>query len=158
MKRSHIMLTISVILIVAAALQSVFVAPSLTAYAVGQKEEKIVTRVVDGDTIVVEGGDRIRLVNIDTPERGEPCYKEAKDRLTELIDGENVVLERAGENEDSYGRLLRYVFYNSTNINVLLVREGLANTYFYNKNTPYYEELIGAEQAAKGEGSCVWRK
>lgn len=131
---------------------------SPTGQFAGQKEEKIVTRIVDGDTIVVEGGDRVRLVDIDTAERGEPCYKEARDRLKELIDGKTVILQRTGENEDQYDRLLRYIFYNGTNINALLVREGLANTYFYNKNTPYYSQLIDAEQAAKKEGGCVWKK
>jgi micrococcal nuclease len=97
------------------------------------------------------------LLDIDTPEKGQTCYKEAKDRLTELIDGKQVELKSGKEDKDTYDRLLRYVFYNGTNINMLMVREGWANLYFYNKDTPYYSQLIEAEQAAKIDGLCVWR-
>ncbi len=155
-KRLKISLIIVIVIISLAVVQSFVLQTSSTGQFIGQKEEKIVTRVVDGDTIVVEGGNRIRLLDIDTPERGETCYKEAKNRLAELIDGKLVILEKMNEDKDQYDRLLRYVFYNGTSINVLLVREGLANTYFYNKNTPYYNQLIEAEQVAKREGLCVW--
>ncbi len=156
-RRSQLIIAIIIVAAIAVVNSLVLQAAGITGKAVAQKEDKIVTRVVDGDTIVVEGGDRIRLLDIDTPERGEACYKEAKDRLTKMIDGKSVTLERTGENKDSYDRLLRYIFYNNTNINLLLVREGLATLYFYNKNTPYYEQLIRAEQSAKKEGLCVWK-
>jgi len=122
------------------------------------QEAKIVTRIVDGDTIVVEGGERVRLLDIDTPERGEKCYTEAKNRLAELIGGKAIILEKRGQDRDDYNRLLRYVIYNDTLINLQLVREGLANLYIYNKNTPYYNAFVEAEQAAKNEGLCVWQK
>lgn len=121
------------------------------------REERIATRIIDGDTIVVEGGERVRLLDIDTPEKGQKCYTEAKDRLAELIDGKEIVLEKRGQDRDVYGRLLRYVIYNDTLINLQLVREGLANLYIENKNTPYYSYFVEAEQAAKAEGLCVWQ-
>ncbi len=150
-------MVVLVIVVAVALLNNVLQEGSITGQFI-DREEKAVTRVIDGDTILVEGGDRVRLLDIDTPERGEPCYKEAKDRLAELIDNRIVVLEKSGENKDQYDRLLRYVVYNNTNINVLLVREGMANTYFYNKNSPYYSQLIQAEQAAKSERLCVWKE
>src|SRR5687767_8858842 len=67
-----------------------------------------VTRIIDGDTRVVEGGDRVRLLDIDTPEKGQPCSANATARLAELIDGKEVLLEKRGEDKDRYDRLLRY--------------------------------------------------
>lgn len=121
------------------------------------RENKIVTRIVDGDTIVVEGGDRVRLLDMDTPEKGQPCYTEATNRLAELIGNKEVTLEKRGEDKDVYGRLLRYVIYNDTLINLQMVREGFAHLYVYNKDTPYYKYFVEAEQAAKAENLCVWQ-
>jgi len=45
------------------------------------QEQKVVTRVIDGDTVVVQGGDHVRLLGMDADERGDPCYKAAKERL-----------------------------------------------------------------------------
>ena len=116
----------------------------------------IVTRVVDGDTIIVEGGDSIRLLDIDTPERGEPCASNATALLKYLIDGKEVTLVSGREDRDLYGRFLRYVFLNDTMINLVMVREGFANLYIVNRDPRYYDAFIQAEQAAKKENLCVW--
>ncbi len=115
----------------------------------------VVTRVIDGDTIVVEGGERVRLLDIDTPEKGEPCATNATNRLKELIDGKEIILEKRGEDRDVYDRLLRYVFLNDTLVNLVMVREGWANLYVVEKSQ-YYSYFVEAEQAAKKEGLCVW--
>lgn len=47
--------------------------------------EALATKIVDGDTIIVEGGYNVRLLGIDADERGYPCYEEASKRLEELI-------------------------------------------------------------------------
>ena len=99
-----------------------------------ENERTIVTNVIDGDTIVISGGERVRLLGIDTPEKGEFFYKEAKARLEELIENRNVTLEREGDNKDKYGRLLRYIFAEDTNINLKLVEEGYAICYFYGES------------------------
>ena len=80
----------------------------------GQRGE--VTRVVDGDTIRVlyRGTDEsVRLLRIDTPERGQPGFEEATAALRRLVGGREVVLEfetPGVEERDRYGRLLAYVF------------------------------------------------
>src|SRR3989338_10527149 len=66
-------------------------------------ENVIVTRVVDGDMIMVEGGDSIRLLDIDTPERGEPCASNATALLKYLIDGKEVTLV-SGKEDKEIGR------------------------------------------------------
>jgi endonuclease YncB( thermonuclease family) len=90
--------------------------------------------VVDGDTIHVDGGRRIRLVQIDAPEVDE-CYARAATRaLRRLLPaGATVTLERDRtlDDVDDYGRLLRYVVSGTRNVNVELVRLGAAVPYFF---------------------------
>ena len=87
-----------------------------------------VTRVIDGDTIEVELHgeiERVRLLCIDTPERGQDGYAEATEYLRGLI-GDGVRLEKDPEHghRDNFGRLLRYVWVGDVLINVEMVRAG----------------------------------
>lgn len=122
-----------------------------------EKEKTIVTEVIDGDTIVIAGGQRVRLLNIDARERGEECYSEAKQRLEEIVLMKNIILEREKENYDKYGRLLRHIYLGDQNINLLLVREGLAIAYIIPPNTKYESYFRDAESEAMEEGGCVWK-
>jgi len=115
-----------------------------------------VIRVVDGDTILVSGGDRIRMIGINTPEYGEPYSQLATDHLIFLIEGKNVTLEGDCEDKDGYGRLLRYVFLNETNINVEMVKIGLALSYPYGDTLKYYDEIELAEDTARSAGAGLW--
>jgi micrococcal nuclease len=109
------------------------------------KEPEItVIEVRDGDTIVLSNGEEIRLIGINTPERGQPFYEEATTRLKELIENKKVILEKDQEEEDIHGRLLRYVFFNNENINVKMVEEGLAKVWIIPPNTKYENELRNA--------------
>lgn len=98
------------------------------------REQTIVTNVIDGDTIVISGGERVRLLGIDTLEKGEFFYKESKGRMEQLVENKEVMLEKEGDNKDQYGRLLRYIFLNDTNINLQMVEEGFAICYFYEES------------------------
>jgi len=120
------------------------------------REETYVTKVVDGDTIVIEGGQRVRLLSIDTREKGENCYTEAKNRLEELILLENITLEADKEDKDQYDRLLRYVYLDGVNINMEMVAEGLAIVYIYEPNVKYRQEFTDYEKQARDAGGCVW--
>src|SRR2546430_8791987 len=88
-----------------------------------------VLRVVDGDTVVVSGGARVRLVQIDSPEVGSgECYsrRAAKDLRRLLPAGAPVELRADPllDRVDRYGRLLRYVFRGGLNVNLALVARG----------------------------------
>src|SRR3989344_76897 len=89
-----------------------------------QTKEKIVTKIIDGDTIIVEGGETIRLLGIDTDEKSHKCYNEAKNRLEEILLNKKINLEITGK--DPYGRYLAYVKLNEENINLKIIKEGLA--------------------------------
>jgi len=104
-----------------------------------------VDRIIDGDTIgVTNQNESIRLLGINTPEKGEFYYQEAKDFLESLILDENVSLEFTKEREDKYGRTLAYILFNNTNINVKMVEEGFANYYFYDGRDKYSKSLEDA--------------
>jgi len=118
-----------------------------------------VTKIIDGDTIVIEGGDHLRLLGIDADESDASCYKEAKDRLATLILTKDVIIEREQTDKDQYGRLLRYVFIDGQNINLLLVKEGLAICRFYEPDIKYKTECASFEQEAKkNKVGCKWEE
>ncbi|MBN2720296.1 MAG: thermonuclease family protein [Proteobacteria bacterium] len=83
-----------------------------------------VTNVVDGDTMVVQGGDRIRFLGIDAPEKGEEYADKARERVQELVKGPVDLF--LCEDKDDYGRYLGVVMIKDSNVNLTLLQEGLA--------------------------------
>ncbi len=120
------------------------------------KPTLFVSEVIDGDTIKLQNGKTVRLLGINALERGQICYEEAKERLKELVEGKEVILEKDVSEVDQYGRLLRYVFLDNMNVNVELVREGLATVYVIEPNVKYENELRAAEEEAKRLEKCIW--
>src|SRR4030042_66192 len=119
-------------------------------------EKIIVARVIDGDTIELEGGDRIRYIGIDTPEIGEPYYLEATAKNAELVEGKEVRLEKDVSEKDRYGRLLRYIYVGDLFVNAELVRWGYARAYPYPPDTYYAELFSQLELKAKQAGRGLW--
>ncbi|MEM5811419.1 MAG: thermonuclease family protein [Candidatus Aenigmatarchaeota archaeon] len=121
-----------------------------------KKIEKFkVIKVIDGDTIVLENGEKVRLIGIDTPEIGEKCYLEAKNFLQKLIENKTIYLEIDGLNKDKYGRLLRHVYLNGSYVNLLMIKEGLA---FYFPYKSKYSNILFKEEemARKNKIGCLW--
>ena len=88
----------------------------------------VVTNVVDGDTVDVSTGERVRVLGIDTPEIGQCGYAEAKARMTELVGGQTVTLVGGAANDvDTYGRILRYVDGPTGDAGAILLSEGLGH-------------------------------
>ncbi|HLC78195.1 MAG TPA: thermonuclease family protein [Candidatus Nanoarchaeia archaeon] len=112
-----------------------YIEESLDDYEIG-----VVERIVDGDTIIVNGSS-VRLLGINTPEKGEVYYEEAKKFLNETIHGEVVRLRMGKEDTDLYGRKLRYVFLEERNINLEIVGGGYANFYFPSGKDKYYSDF-----------------
>jgi micrococcal nuclease len=124
-----------------------------------------VVRVIDGDTIEVERSGEfatVRYIGIDTPEVKHPnqtgeCYgEEAKNENVRLVDGMPVRLVRDVSDTDQYGRLLRYVYYEDTFINLALVQGGFAEAKTYNPNVAKQSELDTAETAAVAAKRGIW--
>lgn len=124
----------------------------------GGKVNTIISKVIDGDTIKLKTGETVRLLGINAPEKGQPYYEEATNRLKELVEGKEVALERDIDDKDKYGRLLRYIFVNGENINVELIREGLATLYIVPPNFKYRYELEQAQNEAKTLKRNIWKQ
>ncbi len=91
----------------------------------------VCTYVVDGDTIDVSGMGRIRLVGVNTPERGEPGYREAKDFMKSMCLSRTVQLDiDDAKRHDKYGRVLAVVYVDGVNINRELLRRGYAEVMY----------------------------
>ncbi len=120
------------------------------------QSEADVQKVTDGDTIVLQNGDRVRLLSIDTPERGQAFYTESKMFLQQLVGGRKVRLEAGIENKDKYGRLLRYVFVDGKLANLEIVREGYAKALIFNEDEKYADAVRKAEEKAREKGKGIW--
>jgi endonuclease YncB( thermonuclease family) len=119
----------------------------------------VVTKILDGDSVLVEGGKEVRLLGIDADEEGEPCYEESKQKLQELVLGKKTTMVKDINDKDEQGRLLRYLKIDNLNINVELVKEGLVSLRIIDNVTLYKNDLIFAEQYAKNKGiGCKWTK
>jgi micrococcal nuclease len=138
-----------------------FVSGCLTGNVVLKFEDSgKVTKVVDGDTLDLENGERIRFSGINTPETGECYYEEAKVKLNELVMGKKIFLEKDKSDVGKYGRKLRYVYLNTTKfvfVNGILVEQGYARVYDkYKSDTKRYVELKELEKKAKEKKLGVW--
>ncbi|OFV68312.1 MAG: micrococcal nuclease [Candidatus Syntrophoarchaeum caldarius] len=118
----------------------------------------VVTSVIDGDTVELQNGERVRLLGINTPEMGQPYYEEATNMLKKLIEGKTVMLEKDVEDKDKYGRLLRYIYIDDRFVNLELVREGYANVYIIPPNTRYSDDFEKAEEEAKNAKRGIWQQ
>ena len=117
-----------------------------------------VTRVIDGDTLILSNSQKVRLSGINTPEKGECYYEEASKRLESLVLNSDVFLERDRTNTDKYGRKLRYVHKEKTDINLLMVSGGYAAAFDkYKNDTKRYDELKRAEETARTQNLGLWR-
>ena len=118
---------------------------------------KLATKIIDGDTFLIEGGYSVRILGIDADERGYPCYDAAKIGLEELILNKEVRLEKGTKDKDQWCRYLRYVFFGSQNISLELVKEGLAVARFSPEDVKYREKIAQAEKETKdNKVGCKW--
>ncbi len=129
------------------------------------QREALVTKVIDGDTVVIDGGERVRYIGIDTPERGRPFYLQSTARNRELVEGKKVELLICKERKrDKYGRLLAYVYADEADVSKTLLKEGLANVLSIppcgkERKEEFYRYLFEAKKQGVGmwEGSKVER-
>ena len=126
--------------------------------------EKVrVERVVDGDTIVLVDGRRVRYIGINTPEIAhtqtgtDECFGlEAKERNRALTEGKVVYLEKDISETDQYGRLLRYVYADGFMVNSRLVEEGFARVDTFPPDVRY-RQLFSLEQSqSRAQRIGIW--
>jgi micrococcal nuclease len=121
-----------------------------------------VERVIDGDTIVLASGERVRYIGIDTPESVHPAKpveflaKEASEFNRLLVEGKDIRLEFDVETKDKYGRLLAYVFVDTVFVNAELVRQGYAQILTIPPNVKYAEVFVKLQQKAREAHRGLW--
>ncbi len=115
-------------------------------------EQINVTRVIDGDTFE-SGAEKYRLLGLNTPEKGELGYQQAKDFLSNLT-GKQVGVETASK--DKYGRNLAYL-YAPELINEQILKLGLASLYYYGTDNNY-DKMEKAEEQARKAGLGIWKR
>jgi len=118
-------------------------------------ENSQVFRIIDGDTLDLATGQRLRLKGINTPEYSMQYYTEAKDLLQSLTQNKQIQIQDYGI--DKYGRTIAHIFIDEKNINAKILQEGLATLYYYEPDT-YYEELKQAEEFARINQRGLWKK
>ena len=128
-----------------------------------------VKRVVDGDTIELENGERLRYIGIDTPETKHPtkpvqCYGEdAYQKNKKLVEGKTVKLVKDISEVDKYKRLLRYVYVSTPAspsgilVNDYLVRNGFAFATTFPPDVAKADQFREAQQEAREKNRGLWK-
>lgn len=120
--------------------------------------EGVVTKVLDGDSIRVQRGDKtheIRLYGIDTPEYGQAFSQKAKKKTRKLVFAQKVEVD--ARDTDRYGRIVAVVTTDGNSLNLELVRRGLAWVYpRYCKDVVLCAEMEQAERTARREHRGLW--
>lgn len=122
-----------------------------------------VVSVADGDTLTLQNGTKVRLLDINTPEidhkgsKSEPYAREAAEKLRQMVDGKYITIEMGPKEQDRYGRLLGHVYLPDGGwVNGTLVREGYAHVYTFADNAHYPNELLVYENQARQARKGLW--
>lgn len=131
--------------------------------ATATTESVQLARVIDGDTVELADGRRVRLIGIDTPEigyrgaRSEPYAEAARDRLRELAAPGGVRMQTGVEAEDRHGRTLGHLFAaDGSNLEALLLAEGLGMALVMPPNLALWRCQQAAEESARRLGLGLW--
>lgn len=117
-----------------------------------------VTHVVDGDTVDLADGTRIRLIGINTPELDQPYYDEATQFTRALLENKQVGLEFDADELDQYDRTLAYLWIGDELANYTIVRSGWANSLSIQPNVKYAVYIEQAQEKAAAEGAGIWQQ
>jgi micrococcal nuclease len=138
----------------------------------------LVKRAVDGDTLLLENGERVRLIGIDTPELHESkkLYRDAQrsgediktiqglgkraaEFTKDLVEGKRVRLEFDVDRYDKYKRLLAYVYLvdDGTFVNAKIVEEGYASLMTYPPNVKHADEFVKLYREARENNRGLWK-
>ncbi|MCX8011748.1 MAG: thermonuclease family protein, partial [Desulfobacterota bacterium] len=128
-----------------------------------------VKEVVDGDTIILKGGEKVRYVGINAPEvrvwdgrqwisQRQICGEEAVKFNQKLVEGKKITLEYDRVKKDIYGRTLAYVWVNGVLANEELVKRGLALVDFRAPNLKYQVRFSAVQKEARKFRRGLWGK
>ena len=123
-----------------------------------------VERVVSGQTIEIAGFadqtpilEQVRLIGIEAPDlKQQPWGPESKQKLEQLIGGQQVLLESDAQDKDRNDRKLAYLWRGEILLNEQLVKEGYALVVARSPNTKYKQRLANAQEWARLMGRGIW--
>jgi micrococcal nuclease len=139
----------------------------LTGFAFCQVQagEADVRFVLDGDTILLRSGEKVRYLGIDAPElvdgkgKGEPLSHASRDFSRHLLEGRSVRLTCDRERRDHYGRLLAYVYLlDGRMVNALVLQKGLAVVMVREPNIRYRDFLLACQREAMRKRIGLWER
>jgi endonuclease YncB( thermonuclease family) len=151
-------------IVLSAFLSLVLLIPLFSQQAQSSLTEAFVRHVIDGDTIILSCGERVRFIGVDAPELGFPGANEATRFVKERIEGAVVWLEPDGDDRDRFGRLRRYIWLRPPEnprdeteirryqLNALLLQYGLARVMIIGvvQNEALFRRLAAAAAARNG--------
>jgi len=154
---------------ISAILMMIFLLPLFPQQTQSNVTQVTVLRVIDGDTLELASGERVRLIGVDAPELGRPGANEATQFVRERTEGRTVWLEADGADRDRHGRLRRYVWLQQpTNtrdenqirqhqLNALLLANGLASVMIIGnvRNEALFRQLAPTASPEIAQGSFV---
>lgn len=163
--RKKLIITIAIAAVVISFFRT-FSRPSLLLHG-SHIKELLVSRVIDGDTIELSDGRRVRYIGIDTPEIREknndtwsykpmPYSEEAREFNRNLVEGKAVKLEFDVQELDKYGRILAYVYIWDTMVNLEMLSQGYAMIYTYPPNVKYSRMFLKAQEEAREARRGLW--
>ncbi|MBI2335094.1 thermonuclease family protein [Candidatus Daviesbacteria bacterium] len=128
----------------------------------------LVTKAIDGDTVEIEGGTRVRYLGVDTPETKDPrksveCFgKEAYNKNRDIVEGKRVILEKDITDKDKYDRLLRYVYLPLPDssllfVNDYLIRTGFAKVLTIPPDVKFAARFLEAQTEARQQNIGLWK-
>jgi endonuclease YncB( thermonuclease family) len=134
-------------------------APSTTVAPLAPAAAALTAEVVDGDTIAMSDGSRVRLIGIDTPERGQCGSDEASALMASLITGKNITLVLGARDDvDRYGRLLRYVEVSGVDVDLTMIESGRAIARYDGRDGygehPRQAAYVAADEASPSINEC----
>ena len=138
--------------LILAAIFTILIALNVFFLSANQRQPVIIKEVIDGDTFKTTENENIRLININTPEKNEYGYEEAKNFLKK-IENKEIKIERLGT--EKYGRTLARI-YASDYLNLKIVEEGLATKFLVQESEK--EEFANAEENAIKNEKGIWNK
>lgn len=116
----------------------------------------VVTNVIDGDSIEVNGKEKVRYIGVNTPEKNQPYYTEAVEKNKSLVLNKQVKLQYDVQRQDTYGRTLAYVYVDNIFINNELIKSGVAISETIQPNSSQQDLFVQAQKQARESCSGMW--
>ncbi len=114
-----------------------------------------VERVIDGNTIELTTGAKVRYIGVDVPRHK---YFQAMEVNRQLVGGKTIRLEFDVETKDRYGRVLAYAYVDSIFVNARLIEEGYARFSVHPKNARHQNVFLDLEEKAKKAEAGIWAR